>query len=150
MDIRKLNERFTKLNENVDPQLAKQIFDYAGIDYEIEEDENIKEYTYRVNDETIHYYTPIYESLSIMTQEDYEKLCSEIASEVWSCFPDGLDEILCSSSYDLMQSLLADNFVLNQAIDFVNTHKDTSYDLVELEHSDIVINDVKYIIINVK
>lgn len=146
MKASEILERFKVFEEQIllTPEKVKQIFDAALIDYELEEDEKITEYTYETMYNNYKYYLLTYASQYIMLAGDFNSLKTDLANELAQCLPDDFDKFFDSKL--LRQEMDKDEYYLNQTIRTINKIKqDDKYLLHVLDT--VTVDNIDYVIL---
>lgn len=145
MNAKQILEKFNMVEQEVvmDLNKIKQILDANLIDYEIEEDEQLHELTYKTTYDEYKYYHVDYDDHSIMLAGDFKSLCKDISNMLINCLPDGFEQFFNTDA--LYNNMIKDNYYLYQAIVTINKMEDEDlYNFEDVEY--VTVDNVDYVI----
>ena len=151
MEINELLSQLQKLTEQeliLDLPKYKEILNANYIDYDIEEDEKLRENTYETTYNKYKYYSTLYETHCVMLRGDFKNLCKDLCDMLENCLTDGFEQFFDEDG--LYNAMLKDSYYIVQTINMINRFNPDA-DLYNFENIDTVeVDGIEYVIFEEK
>lgn len=147
MNTKSLLEALKKLNEQeviMDLNKYKEILDADFIDFEIEEDEQLRENIYRTTYDEYKYWSTTYASECVMLRGDFKNLCKDLCGMLENCLTDGFEQFFDSDG--LYNAMLKDSYYIVQTINMINKFNEDAdlYNFDNIRYVDV--DNIEYVI----
>lgn len=147
MNTKSLLEALKKLNEQeviMDLNKYKEILDADFIDFEIEEDEQLRENIYRTAYDEYKYWSTTYTSECVMLRGDFKNLCKDLCGMLENCLTDGFEQFFDSDG--LYNAMFKDSYYIVQTINMINKFNEDAdlYNFDNIRYVDV--DNIEYVI----
>lgn len=147
MNTKSLLEALRKLNEQeviMDLNKYKEILDADFIDFEIEEDEQLRENIYRTTYDEYKYWSTTYANECVMLRGDFKNLCKDLCSMLVYCLTDGFEQFFDEDA--LYNAMFKDSYYIVQTVNMINKFNEDA-DLYNFENIRYVdVDNIEYVI----